>query len=340
MKHEGKTMKKVLFATTALVATAGVAAADISLSGSAEMGLFGGDTISATAGTVTNRATQFHQDIEVTFTLSGETDNGLSFGASIQLDEASWTDSTDDGGTTVFISGDFGRLTMGDTDGGFDWAMAEVPTGSGSIDDVDTSHGAYGLNTGLDGRYDGQVLRYDYSVAGFGVAVSLEIDDTAGAAQGEPVVGVGFTYAGDANGVGYALGVGYQQAETAAGVRTDVTGLSVGVDVAGFDIGMNYSEMDQDGEAFAISHFGLGVAYSMDAWTFGASYGVYDDGVMAASGATFSRNHEVESYGLTAGYDLGGGASLLFGYANTDVTTAAGARTDADQWSFGLSMSF
>ena len=32
-------MKKVLFASTALVATAGVAAADVSLSGSADMGL-------------------------------------------------------------------------------------------------------------------------------------------------------------------------------------------------------------------------------------------------------------------------------------------------------------
>jgi outer membrane protein OmpU len=218
--------------------------------------------------------------------------------------------------------------------------MGEVPSGSGSIDDAETAHGAYGGNTGLDGRYDGQVLRYDYSVAGFGVAVSLEIDDTAGAAQGEPVIGVGFTYAGDANGVGYRIGVGYQQAETAAGVTTDVTGFSVGVDVAGFDIGMNYSEMDQDGQAFSISHFGLGVSYSMDAWTFGANYGVYDDGVMSATTATFSRNHEVEGYGLSAGYNLGGGASVLFGYSSTDVTTAAGARSDADQWSLGLSMSF
>ncbi|HDR27679.1 MAG TPA: porin, partial [Rhodovulum sp.] len=36
-------MKKVLFATTALVASAGIAAADITLSGSAQMGIKGGD---------------------------------------------------------------------------------------------------------------------------------------------------------------------------------------------------------------------------------------------------------------------------------------------------------
>ncbi|MEQ8367166.1 MAG: porin, partial [Roseicyclus sp.] len=48
-------MKKVLFATTALVATAGVAAADVAVSGGAEMGLFGG------SGT----ETQFFTDIDV-----------------------------------------------------------------------------------------------------------------------------------------------------------------------------------------------------------------------------------------------------------------------------------
>ena len=36
-------MKKVLFATTALVASAGFAAADVDLSGSAEIGVVGGD---------------------------------------------------------------------------------------------------------------------------------------------------------------------------------------------------------------------------------------------------------------------------------------------------------
>ena len=49
-------MKKILFATTALVATAGVAAVDVAVSGGAEMGLFGGTGIE----------TQFFTDIDVT----------------------------------------------------------------------------------------------------------------------------------------------------------------------------------------------------------------------------------------------------------------------------------
>ena len=73
-------MKKILFASTALVATAGVAAAEVTISGYAEMGIFNPSTEDA--------ETQFFTDLDVTFTMSGEADNGLVFGATIDLDEA------------------------------------------------------------------------------------------------------------------------------------------------------------------------------------------------------------------------------------------------------------
>ncbi|BDW84079.1 porin [Roseicyclus marinus] len=324
-------MKKVLFATTALVATAGVAAADVSLSGSAEMGIFGGDTITA-AGAITNRETQFHQDIEVTFTLSGATDNGLSFGASIQLDEASWTDSADDGGTTVFISGDFGRLTMGDTDGGFDWAMGEVNLAAGSLDDSETAHAGFNGNSGLDGTYDGQVLRYDYSVAGFGVAVSVELDDQPAGGNDDPVIGLGFTYSGDMNGIGYRAGVGYQTRSTAAGIETTIIGGSFGVTAGDLQVALNLSEQTVDGNANDQSHWAIGVGYTMDAWSFGANYGEYENRGNVA-------NRDIEGYGVAVAYDLGGGAALQFGASSSDVTNG-GVTRDASQWSFGVSMSF
>ncbi|MFV2035452.1 MAG: porin, partial [Halocynthiibacter sp.] len=101
-------MKKFLFVTTALVATAGVAAAEVRLSGSAELGVYGGTGIE----------TQFWSDLDVRFTLSGETDNGLTFGATIDLDEVGGgIPATTTQSQAVFLSGDFGTLTMGDTDG-------------------------------------------------------------------------------------------------------------------------------------------------------------------------------------------------------------------------------
>ena len=44
----------------------------------------------------------------------------------------------------------------------------------------------------------------------------------------------------------------------------------------------------------------------------------------------------IDSWGMAANYDLGGGAKVMFGYAS-DVSAAA---TDDDQWSLGLGMSF
>jgi outer membrane protein OmpU len=309
-------MKKVLFATSALVASAGFAAADVSISGYAEMGIVGGSD---------GAVTQFHQDIEVTFSMSGTTDNGLSFGASIQLDEAAWSNHSDDGGTAVFISGSMGTLTLGDTDGGFDWGMAEVPTGSGSIADNETSHSAFSGNSGLDGLFDGQVLRYDHSLGDLAFAVSIELDDLD-AATSEPVVGLGLRYSmGD-----LGLGFGYQQG-TEFGVEQTWTGLSVSYSMGAMSLGANYSVRDSSATVNNQANMGIGMSYTMDALTMGINYGRITDnnGVAGA---------DISGFGVSAGYDLGGGASILFGYeSTTDHPTVA---LEDSTWSLGLAMSF
>ncbi len=116
-------MKKVLLATTALVGLAGAAAAEVTISGSAEMGIVGGG-VNATNGS--GGETQFFNDVDIKFTLTGESDSGLSFGAVVDLDEAgNLGNEFDNQGTSVFISGAFGTLTMGDTDGAIDWAITD-----------------------------------------------------------------------------------------------------------------------------------------------------------------------------------------------------------------------
>jgi outer membrane protein OmpU len=335
MKHEGKTMKKVLFATTALVATAGVASADITLSGMAEMGLQGGDGVATT---------QFFQDIDVTFTMSGTTDNGLTFGATVDIDEtAAGTNPADDLGTVVFISGDFGTLTMGDTDGALDWALTEAWVGNaGSIADDETVHagalGAYG-----DGAYDGQVLRYDYSVGDLGFALSVEMDDTGLRDDG---FAIGFRYGLDLGGADVDLGLGYQTLTTAAGylpgeldaafigpygagTEIDIIGFSAAVTLdSGLSAGLQYSEWDETATG-GFTHLGLGVGYTFDAITVSANYGMYDGENPAL--------WDVTGWGLAAAYDLGGGLSLHAGYGSSDYFNGT---NEVDTWSFGLAMSF
>lgn len=196
-------MKKILFATTALVATAGAASAEIALTGSAEIGILGG----AAYGDVT----QFHTDIDVTFTMTGEADNGLTFGAAVDLDENGAFGNTTQGGETYFVAYGGARLDMGDVDGAFDAAMTEVNVAAGSIDDSETAHVGFNGNAGLDGNYDGQIATFSYAASGFTGYLSTEIDD-AGAF--DPVWGVGFKYTGDLGGTALTVGLGYQSGDS------------------------------------------------------------------------------------------------------------------------------
>ena len=112
---------------------------------------------------------------------------GLTFGASVDLDESDGSndpvrgnsnafDGRTQGGEEIFISGAFGTLTMVDTDGALDWALQEIAIG-GSLGDAHTVHDGYSGNGFADGAGEGQIARYDYSFGDFGVAVSANIID-------------------------------------------------------------------------------------------------------------------------------------------------------------------
>ena len=305
-------MKKVLFASTALVAFSGAAVADVALSGRAEMGLFGSTTADV----------QFFTDIDVTFTMTGETDNGLSFGASVDLDEGgagapAVADNADDGGIAIFVRGDFGTVTLGDTDGALDWALTEAGNvgNPGSIADDETSHAGY-LGSYGDGSGDGQILRYDFSAGDFGVAVSVEGSDTAASPTGNDYgFAIGLKYNLDLGGTTVALGVGYQTTVD----DQDIVGVSATAKLDnGFSVGIQYSDWSDSAND---SHIGLGVGYSTGPISLHANYGRLDT---AAGG-------EVDGFGVAAAYDLGGGAVAHFGYRNDDAVTSA---------SIGLGLSF
>ena len=68
MKTEGKIMKKILFATTALVATASVAAADVSFSGYAAMGV----------AKIGNASAEAQHNVDLYISASTEADNLVS----------------------------------------------------------------------------------------------------------------------------------------------------------------------------------------------------------------------------------------------------------------------
>ncbi|SIS63747.1 porin [Phaeovulum vinaykumarii] len=340
-------MKKLLLASTALVMTAGVASAEMTIGGSAEMGFQGGDFYGVGTDDLS-----FHQDYSIDIKGTGTTDAGLEFGFTFSLQGDGNVRTRNDiagDNETVFIGGAFGKLTMGDTDGAFDWAMTEVNLAGGSIADDETTHGGFNGNAAFDGQNDDQVLRYEYAMGAFGFALSYEQF-----AQGQSVpgvdaddsIGVGLKYSTQMSTVALDFGLGYQQgAATAIGPYTlvsrtngDVIGASVKADFGnGFLAGLNYSSYDFEARDVTgvltntpdATHMGLGVAYTTGPWTVAANYGKYDVDAV---------NADVTGYGLVVNYDLGGGAVVQAGYGATDFE--APAANDTESYSIGVAMSF
>ena len=279
-------MKRLMLATTSLVVAGGMAAAEVSVSGSAELGVSGKKGEDA----------KLHKDIDVNFSMSGETDTGLSFGASIDLDEARDADYYDSQGH-VHVSGAFGTLTLGDTDGGYDAALSEVAAGT-SIADDHTSHPGYNGNSGLDGlddlaNNDGNILRYDYAFGGVTTSASAEINANDSSLS---TYGLGVAWSGDVGGIGMGVGLGFQ---SGTGPTTSIVAVNAdGEPLLGND----------DGSVKVDS-----VGRTQTTIPSGQSAAMVDSGIKASI------------VGMSASADMGNGFSVTANYSrNTHETTVEG----------------
>jgi outer membrane protein OmpU len=298
-------MKNILATTAVLALTAGFASAEVTLSGSARMGViddFGDDN------------TGFTSRARVEFTLSGETDGGLSFGASFRADNASAA-NTGDGGS-VYISGAFGKLSMGDLDSAAEQAVGNVDgVGLTGLSDLNE---AFYVHDYLDGLLVGggdPTAAYEYSTGAFTGIISVSNPDNLAGPDIDSTLAVGLKYAAG----NYTVALGY---ETNSDVDLDhvILGASAtfGAVVLKADYGMvsaGSSDLDQ---------FHVSATYTADALAVTAFYADEDD-LIGGGGVT--------GYGLGASYDLGGGAKVVGGYAKNDTF-------DTDAFDLGLSFSF
>ena len=332
-------MKKVLLASTALVLSAGVAAADMTVSGDGRMGIINNFDPDNTIG--------FTSRFRAIFTGSGETDGGLSFGGTIRADNAGGL-SVDDpdpangvqasdlvpgGGAagvagSVFISGDFGTLTMGDVSGAPEAAVGDVSgvglTGLGDLNEM-----TYLSNRAANSR---SAARYDYSFGAFGFHVSADnpvsYPSSADIRTENETYGVAVTYSGD----WFSAGLGYETRDGTRGTTAGVAGVTdlsptgdhiiggVTVDFAGATLKGIYGMADLDGLG-ELDQYAVSIDYTFDATTLTAFYAGGDEEL------------NEEGYGLGVSYDLGGGASVEAGYVKSETR-------DEDAFDFGVSMRF
>jgi outer membrane protein OmpU len=379
-KHEGS-MKKVLFATTALagLAIGGVASAQgIALFGDARLGLGynienDGDVLIEDGDTPDDLRAVSRVRFGVNMT--GETDSGITFGATIRADNAQGGQGGSNGQTegSVFVSGAWGTLTYGDTNGADEQWVGDVPgdyslTGLGELDEtVFISNGGDFGNDGGTGFADNPfarpTVRYDFDIMGFGLSLSSNRDLTD--------IGVGTGYAADFGGGSWSAGIGYYKFDSFF-VTSDGEPIEIDVDddgiidavVPGFEVETEFPDgetwsvgLNADYEAFA---FGLtyiklnsdtadigefdadnllvGASFGWDAWSFGAVYGH----ILNAEGALEELDGD-NSWEVSAQYDLGGGATINGGVRQTYDIIGLGDDDDGDQATvadFGIKMAF
>lgn len=290
-------MKKILFASTALVATAGVASAEISFGGSANFGI--ADTGS---GAIVKNEIDF--DIKG----SGETDGGIKFGASLDLD-GSHSDSADgttsntiidagpdgvlgtaDDFTVTTGSASFSGTAVADPEVYIEVNGLKLTVGNiGEANDVggisDVGFDGLGVDDVVDAlRENGNDdVRVDYSFGDIAVAVSLDSATSQWAASVSGSV-QDFTFA-----------LGYRDNDGS----TD-TNVTVGYSMGAVSFNATWAE------AGAVDGFGLDASYTQGDLTVTAAY--------AESGAT-------DAYGVGASYALGGGAAIAGGIAEVGGTS-------------------
>jgi outer membrane protein OmpU len=380
----GKAMKNVLFATTAASALmiGGIASAQgIALFGDARLGLAynlnndGGLTLDDEG----NPDDDLRAVSRVRFgvNMTGETDSGITFGATIRADNAKGGQGGTVGQTdgSVFVSGSWGTLTFGDTNGADEQWVGDVPgdyslTGMGNFDEtpfVSNGGGFGGDSINFANNPEARpTVRYDFDIMGFGLSLSSNRDLT------DIVVGAG--YSADFGGGSWSIGAGYNNFDsfTSTGAAQIVTvtadingdgipeqvqtlGAPVSVDVPSgeqwsvgakatydaFGFGATWTKVDgDDDDSSSAQSLLFGASFGWDAWAVGAFY----QEILNAEGLVESRDGD-KAYGLTAQYDLGGGATINTGIAQLEGVSGLGSEDldnddSATVADFGISMAF
>lgn len=156
-------MKNILLASTALVLSAGIAAAEVRVTGDGRMGVYDN-------GAVTN----LDGRVRVNFGLSATGDHGLTFGGTLRIGQ-SWTGGAAGAAIgprngSVFIQANGLRITYGDIDGAVAQRVAIYGGGLGYTGRIGrpATHAGY-----LEGDGGAQSsIRVDYDMSGFGVSLA------------------------------------------------------------------------------------------------------------------------------------------------------------------------
>lgn len=293
-------MKKVLLASTMLVATGGMAAADITFDGFGRFGLFYQETDVAGASD-----TRIEQRFRLNIVGSATTDGGVEFGARIRLQ----SDEDGNAGTANFgdsNGGEIGAPEFNVTAGGF---RLDVGNTSDVIDSGDVVN-YYGYGVGLtsfieqssgfglpasgfgNGDPATPTIKARYSAGDFTVAASYTDNAQDGTTE-EWQVGAGYNFGN------YSAGIAFGNEDNGTTVDNDFWALSFSGTVG--SVGFSILVADED-DANSDTKVGASISVPVGASTEIIA-AVADNGVSGDDTA----------YGVGFRHSLGGGVSLRGG---------------------------
>ena len=298
-------MKSILFTTTALVAFAGAAAADVSLAGKA----------SADYNSITGYATA----AEMTASASATLDNGVTASTSFKI-------STDDFDSDPFTAG---SVSLSSETASLTFGTAVVgAVYSATSDDYDIGSGAL-----TDGELSGIAASVAFGETTVFVSGQMAANDTDFT---NLEVGATTTAAG------WSIGFGFANSDYALTAAGSAGGADVNFGVTStndYNIGFSYpvgavtvsaktdeNEAWEIGAAYAADGVSAGIVVKpADAWKLSAGYDA--DGIVVA--ATYE---STEAMSLGATYDMGNGLTVGAGME----TSAASVTTNYAFASFDL----
>jgi outer membrane protein OmpU len=277
-------MKKILIASTALVALASAAHADITLTGGANFGMKYDDS------RATNKA-QIDNELDFNIVATGESDNGISFGASLDIDgdqtEATQGSTASVSDPEAFIAFSGLTLTVGQVGSADVGGIADVGYDGIGIDQEKNDQGSHDINVAYTTNGFTFQLSYGSVTEDYAVAVEGAFDK-----------------------VTFALGHSKEKAN-----KDEVTHATLGYNFGSVATNV-YVESFKPLGAKAQTNYGLDVSYTMNDLTL----------TLAAMGGDFQKDTNV---GIGAKYNLGGGLAIAGGVGQVQ-DTATKTKTVAD----------
>lgn len=293
-------MKKILIATTALVATAGVAAADVKLSGYARFGALYSDNVAPGADDI-NTASR----LRLQFDATTETDGGLTLGARVRMQAEEDGNASDTGrfNTARFFASAGGlTVAMGNILGVIEAAPnLYLPTKSAGVGLEGNGFSSLAANTVSNGGSFGWTAYQSAAAASAtdGVEVLYSMNGIGLHAHSTDVsYGLGASY----KFADYTAAVAYEEWTRGARDGESILFLSFGGKFGAFDGAISYADTDYNGT-------------SAEKWSLRGGYTVND--ALYVYGFLADENNGIsETYGLGASYALGGGASIEAGWSS------------------------